>query len=133
ARSLRTPFEPCAVRFLDRWPPGEAGGVNVFSRRAFVPALWHHLVAQKTGSALELYLDGRLAGSSPPGADSADPEHVTTPCRLLVGRLKQWPVPVNNQIRPFEGRMDELAIYERPLTVEEIRHHARQRLAKSHE
>jgi hypothetical protein len=125
ARSQRTPFEPCAVRFLDRWPPGQGGGANVFSRRTFIPALWHHIVGQKAGAILELYLDGRLVGSSPALPDSAEPGEVTRPCWLLVGRLKQWPAPARGQIRPFEGRIDELALYERPLSLEEIRRHAK--------
>jgi hypothetical protein len=133
-RGERTPFEPCAVRFLDRWPPGEQGGANVFSRRTFVPVFWHHVVGQKAGGMMELYLDGRLVGSSPAMPDSADPAEVTTPCRLLVGRLKEWPLPDRgNQIRPFEGRIDELAVYERPLTGDEVRRHAKLRTVKSHE
>ena len=45
-------------------------------------------------------------------------------CRLLIGRLK--PVPRREgQIhsRPFVGRIDELALYNRPLTAEEVRLH----------
>ena len=30
ARGRRSPHEPCAVRFLDRWPPDVWGGANVF-------------------------------------------------------------------------------------------------------
>ncbi len=129
ARSQRSPFEPCAVRFLDRWPPGLSGGVNVFSRRTFMPALWHHLVGQKAGDSQELYIDGRLVASSPAVPNPPDGAAVTTPCWLLVGRLKQQPLPPQTfQIRPFEGRIDELAVYERPLTVEEIRRHAKHRV-----
>ncbi|HLJ93503.1 MAG TPA: LamG domain-containing protein [Gemmataceae bacterium] len=125
ARSQRSLFEPCAVRFLDRWPPSLSGGVNVFSRRSFMPALWHHVVGQKAGESLELYIDGRLVGSSPAAPNPPDPLAATTPCWLLVGRLKQRALPPQTgEIRPFEGRIDELAVYDRPLTVEEIRHHA---------
>jgi hypothetical protein len=48
----------------------------------------------------------------------------TEACRLLIGRLK--PVPRREgQIhsRPFVGRIDELALYNRPLTAEEVRLH----------
>jgi hypothetical protein len=130
ARSQRSLFEPCAVRFLDRWPPGLSGGVNVFSRREFIPALWHHVVGQKAGDRLELYIDGRLVGSSPATLSSPDVADITTPCWLLVGRLKQRALPPETgEIRPFEGRIDELAVYERPLSVEEIRRHAQCRVA----
>ena len=80
--------------------------------------------------------DGCLRGSSGtqqlyfcPVSQRPDPDG-TTPCQVLVGRLKQRSVPPNfTEIRPFEGRLDELAIYDRPLTVEEIRRHAALRAA----
>jgi hypothetical protein len=129
ARSQRSPFEPCALRFLDRWPPGLSGGVNVFSRRTFIPALWHHVVGQKAGDTLELYIDGRLVASSPAAPPPPDAAAVTTPCWLLVGRLKQRSLPsVTSETRPFEGRIDELAVYERPLTAAEIRRHSQLRM-----
>jgi hypothetical protein len=129
ARSHRSFFEPCAVRFLDRWPPGLSGGVNVFSRRSFIPALWHHVVGQKSGDKMELYIDGRLVASSPAARDVPKSMDATTPCWLLVGRLKQRALPPHeSEIRPFEGRIDELAVYERPLTLSEIHQHAQRRL-----
>ena len=32
-----------------------------------------------------------------------------------------------SEVRPFEGRLDELAVYDRPLKPEEISRHARLR------
>jgi hypothetical protein len=110
--------EPCRVRFLDRWPPGASGGVNVFSRRMYIPYRWHHLVAQKVRDRLELYLDGELQGAA-----QVDLDEATTACRLLVGRLKTDAQPNIYQIRPFVGRLDELAVYDRPLSPEDIRRH----------
>jgi hypothetical protein len=124
ARGRRFPHEPCAIRFLDRWPAGMTGGVDVFSRRTVVPSLWHHVVGQKSGNTLELYVDGERVGTSPAAEDG------TTACYLLIGRLKQFSVPAQmSEVRPFEGRLDELAVYDHPLTPEEIRHHARLRTA----
>jgi hypothetical protein len=123
ARSGQSPHDPCAVRFLDRWPAALHGGSNVFSRRTFVPVGWHHVVGQKVGDILELYIDGDLVGTSPAPLN-ADGGDAAGPCRLLVGRLKLHPRNEPIEIRPFEGRIDELAVYERPLTVEEIRAHA---------
>ncbi len=55
----------------------------------------------------------------------------TTACRLIVGRLKQRSLPPEmSEIRPFEGRLDELALYDRPLTPEEISRHARYRIGE---
>jgi hypothetical protein len=125
-RGRRFPHEPCAIRFLDRWPAAQTGGSDVFSRRTVVPCVWHHVVGQKSGATLELYVDGELAGTSPASPDSMDAaDFGTTACRLIVGRLKQRSLPpLISEVRPFEGRLDELALYDRPLTPEEIGRHA---------
>ena len=94
-----------------------------------MPCLWHHVVGQKSGKMLELYVDGEQVGTSPASPDAVSPEDpATTACRLIVGRLKQRSLPPEiSEIRPFEGRLDELAVYDRPLTPEEISRHARYR------
>ena len=132
-RGRRFPHEPCAVRFLDRWPAAMTGGVDVFSRRTVVPALWHHVVGQKSGDRLELYVDGEPVGTSPAKLNADGPDDAaTTPCYLLVGRLKQYSQPPQmSEVRPFEGRLDELAVYDHPLSPEEIRRHAQARVAST--
>jgi hypothetical protein len=129
ARGRRSPHEPCTIRFLDRWPTARSGGADVFSRRTVVTTLWRHVVGQKNGDTLELYVDGELVGTTPARLNAAAPEDAaTTACRLLVGRLKRASLPPDEQeIRAFEGRLDELAVYPRPLTPEEIRRHAEAR------
>jgi hypothetical protein len=126
ARGQRSPHEPCAVRFLDRWPPAQWGGANAITRRAVVTSLWRHVVGQMVGDHLEVYVDGECVGKSPlkaSGKEAADA--VTTACRLLVGRLKQRShPPFASEIRAFVGRLAELAVYDHPLTAEEIRLHA---------
>jgi hypothetical protein len=88
ARGRRSLHEPCAVRFLDRWP-AFSRGADIFSRRSVVPSLWHHVVGQKAGDLLELYIDGECVGTTPAKSGVADGRAVTTACCLLVGRLKQ--------------------------------------------
>jgi hypothetical protein len=111
-------LEPFTVRYLDRWPPGTDGGVNAFSRRMYVPCRWLHLVAQKVGDRQELYMDGSLVGTA-----EAESEAATGACRLLVGRLRTGKHWRPNQIRQFVGRLDELAVYDHPLSPEDIRRH----------
>jgi hypothetical protein len=126
SRGRRSPHEPCAVRFLDRWPAAVSGGADLFSRRTFVPSLWHHLVGQKRGDTLELYVDGERVGTSPVKLNTQDAEEESTtgPCRLIVGRLKRRSTPPHaDEIRAFEGRLDELAVYDRPLFPYEIQRH----------
>jgi hypothetical protein len=95
-----------------------------------VPSLWHHVVGQKSGDTVQLYVDGERVGSSPVKPDAKEAGGLTTACRLLVGRLKRHSHPPwTSEIRAFEGRLAELAVYDRPLRPEEIRRHARLRAA----
>ena len=45
-------------------------------------------------------------------------------CHLVIGRRTRDPLD-QSDIRPFVGRLDELAIYEHPLSSEEVRSHFR--------
>jgi hypothetical protein len=119
ASDRRSLLSPGLFRFLHRWPPGDAGGDNLFSARHYVPYRWHHVVAQRNGGRLELYVDGVPA--QPVSHESA---FASEPCRVLLGRLK--PLPRRSgyvHSRPFVGLIDELALYDHPLTTEEIRRH----------
>jgi hypothetical protein len=112
-------LSPGLFRFLHRWPPGDSGGDNLFSTRHYVPNRWHHLVAQRSGGRLELYVDGVPTQPVSPQSASA-----TEPCRLLLGRLKPVPRPSGRvHSRPFVGLIDELALYNRPLAAEVVRRH----------
>jgi hypothetical protein len=53
-----------------------------------------------------------------PNDNSAD-------CRLLLGRLKLRPLPTphRDQVRSFVGQLDELAVYDHPLSAAEVRKH----------
>jgi hypothetical protein len=112
-------LSPGLVRFLHRWPPGDSGGDNAFSTRHYVPNRWHHIVAQKSGGRLELYVDGVQSQPVTPQSAAA-----SEPCRLLLGRLKPIPRPSGRvHSRPFVGSIDELALYNRPLAAEEVQRH----------
>ena len=54
-------YPPASVRYLHRWPPDVWGGDNIYSNQYYVPNRWHHLVAQKDGGRMELYIDGEPA------------------------------------------------------------------------
>ncbi len=118
ASTRHTMHPPGVVRFLHRWPPGSEGGDNLYSDRHYLPFRWHHLVMQLHGDRMELYLDGQ-----PNEALPVNPDVSTTPCRLLLGRLTTSPIDSFYTSRPFAGRMDEVALYNRPLSIQEIRRH----------
>jgi hypothetical protein len=116
-RHLNRPVRPGEVRFLYRWPPGGIAGNNVFSSDIYSPYHWHHLVAQRRANRLELYLDGSLAGVTP-----LPDEQATAACQVVFGRRRE--PRESYDPRQFHGRMAELAIYDRALTLAEIQAHA---------
>lgn len=124
SRNRLTLFRPATARFLYRWPAGRSGGDNTFSDDAYIPYRWHHLVAQVDRDRMELYLNGKLQSTQ-----SLDPNGSTSPCQVLLGRLTtivhSESLPPTGYRRPFVGLMDEVALYDRPLSIEEIRAHFR--------
>ncbi len=116
---MHTLYKPASVRFLHRWPLDPRVGNNIVSEAIFTPRRWHHVVAQKNGDRMELYFDGVPDPSMP-----LIPDHESVPCHLVVGRRTIEPRD-RSDIRPFVGRIDELAIYEHPLNPDEVGRHYR--------
>lgn len=116
-RDARNALRPGRVRFLFRWPPGSRDGVNVYSSPFYTPYQWQHLVCQRRGDVLEMYLGGRLVGET-----SLRGNELTTACMLRFGRL--FEAADRRDARQFVGRMAEIAVYEHGLSAEEIREHA---------
>jgi hypothetical protein len=99
-----------AVRYVHR---GDKGGyVSCFSSRAYAVRRWQHVVAVKSGSHMKLYLDGALSESRE--ASSALPNDAF----IVVGVHQN-----NRRDFKFIGQIDELAVYDRALSDEEIRQH----------
>ena len=116
-RNPATPLRPGRVRFLYRWPPGGTDGVNLYSAPLYVPYRWQHLVCQRRGGTLEMYLDGEAVGET----DLQGMEQ-TIASTLRFGRLNEDANSPN--ARQFQGRLAEMAVYERALPSEVIREHA---------
>lgn len=116
-REARNSLRPGRVRFLFRWPPGGRDGVNVYSAPYYKPYQWHHLVCQRSGKVLEMYLDGSLVGET-----SLEGTEQTTASTLRFGRL--FEAANVRDSRQFVGRMAEMAVYDHLLSAEEIRAHA---------
>ncbi len=120
SRNRLTIHKPASVRLLHRWPPGWEGGDNAYSHDPYVPYRWHHIVGQINGDRIELYTDGK-----PTTSLSIAPKHSDIPCQFILGRLTTLPGSGLSVDRPFIGRMDEVALYDRPLTEDEIQNHYR--------
>jgi uncharacterized repeat protein (TIGR01451 family) len=87
------------------------GNPDVTIRSGFVAdGNWHHVAATRLRSTgeMKLYLDGLQVASATGGTQS-----LTAPPRLTLGRVQ-----VDNN--PFQGKLDEVAIYGRVLSPQEI-------------
>ncbi|MDR3620629.1 MAG: iron dicitrate transport regulator FecR [Paludisphaera borealis] len=109
--------KPASIRFLRRWPLNDNVGTDLFSDKLYIPWRWHHVVAQTNGASMDLYVDGVKSHSAPV---EGGPSNLL--CELAVGRLTSEPSAPKGS-RSFVGRLDELAVYDRPLTSQEIRLH----------
>jgi hypothetical protein len=69
---------------------------------------------------MELYLDG-----APTPALPVDPVYANRASQVILGRLTTIAKHNEDTSRPFVGWMDEVALYNRPLTIEEIQRHHR--------
>ncbi len=105
---------PGRIRFLHRSPATNESqvGTSCYSEDAYQLRRWQHVVAVKDGATMSLYINGELVGASD------DSTRLPAGLRMLVGRL--YP---SRQIRPFKGQLDELALYNRALKLEEIQRH----------
>jgi hypothetical protein len=87
---------------------------SVFGRRdsarsttALKPGEWHHLAYVTSGTAATLYLDGAVT------ATGDEPATNRTPIQAFVGSFDGYR-------DMFHGAIDELRVYDRTLTAEEI-------------
>lgn len=87
----------------------DAGNMAGISWDSPFPIGWHHVVAVRDGATVSLYLDG--AGKSETGAYPG----AMTIDGVAIGRTK-----VTTSNFHFNGTIDDLALFDRALTAEEI-------------
>jgi hypothetical protein len=83
----------------------------VAGQTALEPKVWHHVVLVRDGEKVRLYLNGRLDGGATAKRGLPDTAH-----ELFIGGR-------NDNFANFEGKLDEIAVYSRALSAEEIAAH----------
>lgn len=111
-------LNPGGIRFLHRNPPTRdpRTGTSCYTTRRYQVRRWQHVVAVKKDGAIRVYVDGVVTGK----AD--DSTEIAKGLRVMVGKAilrRQGSLPP----RSFCGQLDELAIYNRALSEEEIDSH----------
>ncbi|MEO0475295.1 MAG: LamG-like jellyroll fold domain-containing protein [Planctomycetota bacterium] len=86
---------------------------------------WQHVVLVKKKDVISLYLDGKRVVEELPHTFGA-----IDPVSVRMGRT--FPFDIQDQsanpnqvtpIRPLLGRLDEVALYDKPLTAEQVARH----------
>lgn len=102
------------LRFLHRPELSSSAkdGTNLHPQKEYTPGHWHHICAVREGEDLRLFVDGALTASAKDGRELAPG------LTLKIGQL-YMSVPV----RQFAGQIDEVAIYDRALSDDEVQSH----------
>jgi len=103
-----------ALRFLHRSPMGTGGGSEIYSNNFGAGRLddgaWYHAAIVKSADTMYLYVNGELVGTK---ADATRFDQVLP--RITLGVLKH-----DGTSRLFPGAIDDVYVYDRVLSQEEI-------------
>ncbi|MEU4266808.1 LamG-like jellyroll fold domain-containing protein [Streptomyces sp. NPDC026092] len=83
---------------------------------------WHHAVITAQGGTQTLYLDGSQVAQ----ATNVPVDHQANKYTYIgAGHTNYWPASPGNDVSYFTGRIDEVAVYPRTLTGDQVaRHHS---------
>ena len=112
-----TDFHPGRIRFVHE---SQAGfDVDSFSQDPYTVRQWQHLVAAKSPTHMQRYYNGVLVDSK----EATGP--LPSNLRVLMGQLLPVSPKVEDEVtsRLFSGELDEVAIYDRVLSTDEIQQH----------
>ena len=104
---------PFDFRFSHRYPATSNIGKNAFAGEAYIPGKWYHLVCVRDDASFHLYLNGKLKTSVKESSNNDE-----KPYLFYMGKID----PMRN-IRQFIGQIDEVALYNKALSLEEIKKH----------
>ena len=87
---------------------------TVTSTNAYRDGNWHHMVASQGWDGMKLYVDGQLVGALPDNTSQAYNGY----WRVGGDNLGSWPSRPSSDY--FAGQIDEVAVYNRVLTSQEV-------------
>ncbi|WP_271218108.1 RHS repeat-associated core domain-containing protein [Streptosporangium carneum] len=91
---------------------------------------WHHVVLTLTETEQRMYLDGQQVGvlTGAPSTDRVD--SATVAAGEIIGT---WPAVPTSKALPYTGQIDEVALYDHPLTLQEAQAHYAARTSAPYE
>jgi PA14 domain/Concanavalin A-like lectin/glucanases superfamily len=100
------------LRYLHRYPLGTGGGTNIYTTGSYDDGAWYHVAMVKSVDQIALYINGQEVGRT---ADTSKFNPGDT-FGVALGILDNERAAA----RLFPGAMDDVRIYNRPLSQEEI-------------
>ncbi len=97
------------LRDLHRFPFSSGGGTNIYSTDSYDDGAWHHVATVKSASDMVLYVDGQQVGTEPDSSQFEGP----------LGEI-WWGTLDQRMGRMFPGPLDDIRIYRRTLSEQEI-------------
>ncbi|MBL7154322.1 MAG: LamG domain-containing protein, partial [Phycisphaerae bacterium] len=98
------------LRYLHRFPFGTGGGADIYSPGAYDDGAWYHAGIVKSAETMTLYVNGERVGSA---AGAAQFDQALQ--NITMGVLKH-----DNLARYFTGPIDDVYLYDRALSQEEV-------------
>jgi len=100
------------LRYLHRYPLGTGGGTNIYTTTSYDDGAWYHAAMVKTADTITLYINGEELDSA---ADTSE-FNPGDAFGVALGCLDDE----RGLARMFPGAMDDVRIYNRPMSQEEI-------------
>ncbi|MFC1792090.1 LamG-like jellyroll fold domain-containing protein [Planctomycetota bacterium] len=102
------------LRYLHRYPLGTGGGTNIYTTTSYDDGQWYHVAMLKAEGQIRLYIDGEEVGSA---VDNSVFNPGDT-FGIALGILDHERAGTDKRLLP--GAIDDVRIYDRPLSQEEI-------------
>ena len=100
------------LRYLHRYPLGTGGGTNIYTATPYADGAWYHVAMTKSVDQIALFINGQEVGRT---ADTSKFNPGDT-FGIALGILDNERAAA----RLFPGAMDDVRVYNRPLSAEEI-------------
>ena len=113
SNNKRLRCKPFDFRYSHRYPATRNIGKNAFAGESYVPGKWYHMVCVRNDSSFSLYLNGELKKTI-----NEKPNNDNLPYTFYMGKID----PLRS-LRQFIGQIDEVALYKRALSQDEILEH----------
>lgn len=113
SNNKRLRCKPFDFRYSHRYPATRNVGKNAFAGESYTPGKWYHMVCVRNDSSFSLYLNGELKQTI-----EEKPNNDDLPYIFFMGKID----PLRT-MRQFIGQIDEVALYKRALSQDEILEH----------